>query len=40
VAQLNFDNPEMRLAMIKAMKFWVLSANVDGFRCDYTDGLL
>ena len=38
VAQLNFDNPEMRLAIIKAMKFWVLTANVDGFRCDYTDG--
>ena len=38
VAQLNFNNPEMRLAMIKAMKFWVLTANVDGFRCDYTDG--
>lgn len=38
VAQLNFDNPEMRLAMIKAMKYWVLTANVDGFRCDYTDG--
>jgi glycosidase len=38
VAQLNFDNPEMRLAMIKAMKYWVLTANVDGFRCDYADG--
>ncbi|MEJ7739325.1 MAG: alpha-amylase family glycosyl hydrolase [Chitinophagaceae bacterium] len=38
VAQLNFDNPEMRLAMIKAMKYWVLTANVDGFRFDYTDG--
>lgn len=38
VAQLNFDNPEMRLAMIKAMKFWVLTANIDGFRCDYADG--
>ncbi len=38
VAQLNFDNPEMRLAMIKAMKYWVLAANVDGFRFDYTDG--
>jgi glycosidase len=29
---------EMRLAMIKAMKYWVLTANVDGFRCDYSDG--
>ena len=38
VAQLNFNNPEMRLAMIKVIKFWVLTANVDGFRFDYTDG--
>lgn len=38
VAQLNFNNAEMRLAMIKAMKFWVLTANIDGFRCDYSDG--
>jgi glycosidase len=38
VAQLNFANTEMRLAMIKAMKYWVLTANVDGFRCDYSDG--
>ncbi len=39
VAQLNFNNPDMRLAMIKAMKYWVLTANTDGFRCDYSDGL-
>lgn len=38
VAQLNFGNPAMRLEMIKAMKSWVYNANVDGFRCDYTDG--
>lgn len=38
VAQLNFNNPDMRLAMIKAMKYWVLAANIDGFRCDYSDG--
>lgn len=38
VAQLNFTNPDMRLAMIHDMKYWVLSANVDGFRCDYADG--
>jgi len=38
VAQLNFDNSEMRLAMIRAMRFWVLTANIDGFRCDYADG--
>lgn len=38
VAQLNFANTEMRKAMIKAMKYWVLAANCDGYRCDYSDG--
>lgn len=38
VAQLNFQNSDMRKAMIKAMKYWVYSANCDGFRCDYADG--
>lgn len=38
VAQLNFNNTDMRKAMIKAMKNWVLAANCDGFRCDYADG--
>ncbi len=37
VADLNFDNSEMRLEMIKAMKYWVLQANIDGFRCDAAD---
>lgn len=37
VADLNFDNTEMRKAMIKAMKQWVYTANVDGFRCDAAD---
>lgn len=39
VADLNFDNADMRLAMIDAMKYWALEANVDGFRCDYADGV-
>ncbi len=38
VAQLNFKNADMRLALIEAMKYWVNAANVDGFRCDYSDG--
>lgn len=38
VAQLDFSNQEMRLEMIKTMKEWVLKANIDGFRFDYTDG--
>ena len=39
VADLNFNNQDMRAAMIDAMRYWVLEANVDGFRCDYADGV-
>jgi glycosidase len=38
VAQLDFTNQQMRLELIRTMKNWVLTANIDGFRCDYTDG--
>ncbi len=38
VAQLNFQNQEMRSALIGAMKYWLVEAQVDGFRCDYSDG--
>ncbi|MDB5233933.1 MAG: glycoside hydrolase family protein [Hymenobacter sp.] len=37
VAQLNFNSAPMRVEMISAMKSWVFTANVDGFRCDYSD---
>ncbi|MEP6930255.1 MAG: alpha-amylase family glycosyl hydrolase [Flavobacterium sp.] len=37
VAQLNFNNTEMKNAMIDAMSYWVYNANIDGFRCDYAD---
>ncbi|TNE71538.1 alpha-amylase [bacterium] len=39
VADLNFNNAEMRFAMIDAMMYWALEANIDGFRCDYADGV-
>ncbi|NMM49535.1 alpha-amylase family glycosyl hydrolase [Marinigracilibium pacificum] len=39
VADLNFNNEAMRKEMIKAMKYWVLEANIDGYRCDYADGV-
>ncbi len=39
VADLNFDQVAMRNAQIEAMKYWVLEANVDGYRCDYADGV-
>jgi glycosidase len=34
VADLNYDNPELRKGMIEAMKYWVEKFDVDGFRCD------
>ena len=34
VADLNYDNPDMRRAMIDAMKFWIREVDLDGFRCD------
>ena len=37
VADLNFDNPQMRLTMIDAMKYWVTEVGIDGFRCDAAD---
>ncbi|MBF4471708.1 alpha-amylase family glycosyl hydrolase [Flavobacterium sp. HJJ] len=37
VAQLDFNNQDMRAAMVDAMSYWVYNANIDGFRCDYAD---
>jgi len=34
VADLNYDNKELRNAMIKDMQYWLTEENVDGFRCD------
>ncbi|MDQ6758030.1 MAG: alpha-amylase family glycosyl hydrolase [Bacteroidota bacterium] len=34
VSKLNYDNEQMQVAMIDAMKFWILECNIDGFRCD------
>jgi glycosidase len=34
VAKLDYTNPQMRAAMVDAMKFWLTEANIDGFRCD------
>ena len=33
IAKLNYENQEMRLAMIDALKFWV-EKGIDGYRCD------
>src|SRR5580704_15467445 len=32
--QLNYKNPVLQDSMIAAMKFWVSSTDIDGFRCD------
>ena len=34
VADLNYDNPELRRYMIDVLKFWVREYDIDGFRCD------
>jgi len=34
VADLNYDNQEMRKEMIDDMSFWITKEGVDGFRCD------
>ncbi len=34
VADLNYDNMELRTAMISAMKFWITETDIDGYRCD------
>ncbi|MHB9054783.1 MAG: alpha-amylase family glycosyl hydrolase [Paludibacteraceae bacterium] len=33
-ADLNYDNPDLRRAMIDAMKYWIKNTDIDGFRCD------
>jgi glycosidase len=37
VADLNYNNVEMRQAMISAMKYWIEDIYIDGFRCDAAD---
>lgn len=34
VADLNYDNPELRRYMIEMLKYWVREFDLDGFRCD------
>lgn len=34
VADLNYDNHEMRAEMAEALQYWVKEVNVDGYRCD------
>lgn len=34
VAGLNYASPELRAYMIAMLKYWIQTADVDGFRCD------
>lgn len=34
VIQLNYENEEMRAAMIDALEYWVRDMDIDGYRCD------
>ncbi|MEJ5266814.1 MAG: alpha-amylase family glycosyl hydrolase [Bacteroidales bacterium] len=37
VIDLNYDNHELWDSMIGAMKYWLIEANIDGFRCDVAE---
>lgn len=39
VADLNYDNEEMRQEMIATMKFWIEEIGIDGFRVDVAHGI-
>ena len=34
VIDLNYANPQLRISMIEAMKYWIDECDIDGFRCD------
>ena len=34
VCDLDYNQPEMRKAMVNAMQYWVKTTDIDGFRCD------
>ncbi|NOY49624.1 MAG: alpha-amylase [Chlorobi bacterium] len=34
VISFNYDNPEMRAAMIDALRYWLTETDIDGYRCD------
>ena len=39
VAELNYDDPQLRHAMIGEMRYWLDTMQVDGFRCDVAGGV-
>ncbi len=39
VAWLNYNNTDMRHAMVMDMCYWIKAANVDGYRCDFASNI-
>ncbi len=39
VADLNFENPDMRQSMIDDMLYWIEDENIDGYRMDVAHGV-
>ena len=39
VAGLNYANPQLREYMIRMMKYWVQTCDIDGYRCDVAWGV-
>ncbi len=39
VAELNYNNKDMRAAMTDAIEYWVKEAGIDGYRFDHVDGV-
>ena len=37
VMDLNYDNLDMREAMIQSLEFWIEEADIDGYRCDVAE---
>lgn len=39
VEPLNFNNKDVRAAMTDALLYWVREADIDGYRCDFAEGV-
>ncbi len=39
VADLNYDNPDMRLEMISELRWWLQEVGIDGYRMDVAHGV-
>ena len=37
VADLNYDNPELRTEMMSVMQYWIREFDIDGYRCDVAE---